>query len=150
MARQRQRQPDFITMILTELGKGVWFLVSWPWRKLRPARSGRLNTGLYTERWHSIRQLADAGDEQHVKQALLEADKLLDHAMKELGRSGETFGERIRTFQSLWERDLYQGVWEAHKLRNQLAHEVGITFSKRQAEDALMGFYKGLRKLGAL
>lgn len=149
--KRRSQQPDFLTMILTELGKGIWFLISWPIRKFWGGkRPPGLDPAFYQARWAEIRTLADASDDQHLRQAIMEADKLLDHAMREKGRAGETFGERIRTYERSWEREVYQGVWEAHKLRNRLAHEMDAHLTKQQADVALMGFYKGLRSVGAL
>ncbi len=88
--------------------------------------------------------------EQHWKQAVLEGDKLVDQALRELLIPGITFGDRLRAAEFRFNRDLYQHLWIAHKLRNQIAHEVGFSLVKQDAEGATAAFGDALRSLGAL
>jgi transposase len=41
-------------------------------------------------------------------------------------------------------------VWEAHKLRNRLAHEQNVQLNSFSVDQALKGFKAGLKDLGAL
>jgi hypothetical protein len=80
--------------------------------------------------------------------AVIDADKLLDEALKKHRFKGNTMGERLVAAQrSLADND---AVWYAHKLRNRLVHEPNIRLKKREAQAALAGFKKGLQDLGAL
>ena len=80
--------------------------------------------------------------------ALIDADKLLDEALKKRNYKGKTVGERLVSAQ----RDLSDndGVWYAHKLRNRLVHEPTVRLRKNEAKNALAGFRQGLKDLGAL
>ncbi len=80
--------------------------------------------------------------------AVIDADKLLDEALKKRGFSGKTMGERLVAAQrSMKDND---AVWYAHKLRNRLVHEPDVKLKKNEAQNALAGFKKGLHDLGAL
>jgi hypothetical protein len=80
--------------------------------------------------------------------AIIDADKLLDDALKKRHFKGKTMGERLVAAQkNLSDND---AVWFAHKLRNRLVHETNVRLKKRDVQKALSGFRQGLRDLGAL
>jgi len=81
----------------------------------------------------------------HPKHAILDADKLLDFALKKNGFEG-SLGEKLKKSGPRFS-DL-NGVWSAHKLRNQIAHELG-DIDKNEAKKALSQFKKALNDLGA-
>jgi hypothetical protein len=57
-------------------------------------------------------------------------------------------GERLVAAQrSLTDND---GVWYAHKLRNQLVHQVDVKLKKRDIKHALIGIGQALKDLGAI
>lgn len=58
-----------------------------------------------------------------MKAAVIDLDTLLDHVMKNSGLSGQTMGERLKAAHSVFERPMYDEIWTAHKMRNQLVHE---------------------------
>jgi hypothetical protein len=91
--------------------------------------------------WKEIEALA----QQHPEQAILKADKLLDHALKMAGFSG-TLGEKMKKARSVFRDN--DGVWSAHKLRNQIAHEIDVKVSVSQAQTGLRQFKKALSDLG--
>ncbi|HEU5187659.1 MAG TPA: hypothetical protein VFT87_04090 [Candidatus Saccharimonadales bacterium] len=106
-----------------------------------------LNKAHYEDQWLRIERLA-AGSQGEVHLAVLEADKLLDHALKARGFGGQTMGDRLKRARNSFRNN--NGVWQAHKLRNRLAHESGITIGSGEVSSALAGFKAGLRDLGAL
>ena len=82
--------------------------------------------------------------------AILEADKLLDQALRELQLPGETMGDRLKNGKSKFQKPSLDKVWQAHRLRNRIAHEAGVTISYAQAKIALAGIKRGLKELGAI
>ena len=94
--------------------------------------------------------------EAHVAQestralAVSEADKLLDAAMQINGITGTTMGERLKAAEDRFPHTLYQQIWDAHKLRNHLAHEVGASVTVAEAQQAVAAFREGMGKLGVL
>lgn len=80
--------------------------------------------------------------------AIIQADNLLDEALKKSRYKGKTMGERLVAAQrSLSDND---SVWFGHKLRNKLVHEVDVPISKKEVQKSLMGIRQALRDLGAL
>ncbi len=104
-----------------------------------------LNMELIEQRWREIEGMKDQGG-AGLKNALLEADKLLDYVMKNKGFAGDTMGDRLK-LQGDRFSDL-NGIWTAHKLRNQLAHEVEIDIVKPQVDDAISKLKRGIMDLG--
>lgn len=110
-------------------------------------RTGRINRELVSERWHVIAALNN-GSGSSLKDAVAEADKLLDYVMRQSGYPGDTMAERLKRAQkNLSNRD---AVWEAHKLRNALAHEVSFDLVAKQAHEAVAAYYQALKDLGAM
>lgn len=56
------------------------------------------------------------------KLAIIEADIILDDVLKEKGFAGNTLGERLRSISPTQLASL-NDAWEAHKVRNRIAHE---------------------------
>jgi len=80
--------------------------------------------------------------------SVLNADKLVDRALKGRGIKGQTMGERMKNAASLFtDRN---GIWAAHKLRNRIAHESDVAVTYDEARYALIGFRKALKDLGAI
>lgn len=82
---------------------------------------------------------------RHPHKALIEADKLLDFALRVRGYEG-SLGEKLKKAGGEFSR--IDDVWEAHKLRNRLAHEVGFKLSPQVVKVALAKFRTALADLG--
>jgi hypothetical protein len=106
----------------------------------------RLNKDYFSQKWLEL--LARVKTPEGMVLAIIDADKLLDEALKRKNFHGKTMGERLVAAQrSLSDND---AVWYAHKLRNRLVHEPEVRLKKNEAQNALAGFKKGLHDLGAL
>jgi hypothetical protein len=105
-----------------------------------------LNQEYYTERWQALQKLCK--DKSTWPLAVIDADKLLDDALKRRKYKGKTMGERLVSAQ----RDIKDndGVWFGHKLRNRLVHENNVKLTERDVKDALIGIRAVLKDLGAL
>ncbi len=107
-----------------------------------------LDVDRYRSRWMTIEQSLAKDNEASYHLAVMNADKLLDHALRERGIRGQTMGDRMKFARDTWSnRD---AVWQAHKLRNKIAHEPDVRVSYDQARRALAGFKLGLKDLGAI
>ncbi len=110
-------------------------------------RSKPIDKELVQQRWATIMQMSETGG-NGLKNSIVEADKLLDHVMKQKGYAGSTMADRLRHAESRFSK--VNNIWGAHKLRNALAHEVGFDLVAGQAKGALKDYERGLRDLGAL
>lgn len=108
---------------------------------------GAVDQSEITTRWQTIIATSATGA-SGLRSAINEADKLLDHVMKQLGYPGERMGDRLKLAgPRLTDRN---AVWRAHKLRNALAHEINFDLVPSQAKEALRDFEQGLKDLGGL
>lgn len=72
--------------------------------------------------WQNINLMLKGGQPSQLKQALITADKSLDNALRGVV-AGETMGERLKNAKDKYDRDLYDKIWSAHKMRNSMVHE---------------------------
>ena len=102
----------------------------------------------YQTRWLKIENSLVRNDPRTYSIAVINADKLLDRALNEMGTPGKTMGERLKKVTSKFEKP--NAVWSAHKLRNQTAHESDFEIEYGQASRALAAFRQALKDLGAI
>ncbi|MBI4034375.1 hypothetical protein HY380_00585 [Candidatus Saccharibacteria bacterium] len=105
-----------------------------------------LNQKYFERKWLEL--LTRVRTQDGMVLAIIDADKLLDDALRRRGFSGKTMGERLVDAQrTLTNND---AVWFAHKLRNRLVHESEARIREREAKAALAAIRQGLKDLGAL
>jgi len=73
-------------------------------------------------RWEHIEKLRESPNVSDWRQAIIEADIMLDEMLTRQGYAGETLGEKLKNVESSDFATL-QDAWEAHKVRNQIAHQ---------------------------
>lgn len=77
-------------------------------------------------RWEHVEMLMRGKTPSEWKEAIIEADIMLDDLLTQLGYNG-SIGEKLKAADPNSFRTL-QNAWEAHKVRNQIAHE-GSSFN---------------------
>ena len=105
-------------------------------------------TGPFRGEWNSIRERLKEASDSEAGLIILEADGLVDRALQHMRITGETMGERLKSI-SGEEFKGTQDFWDAHKIRNELAH------GEKQATyiDAMLvvdKYEKGLKELGLI
>lgn len=139
--------------IIEGVVKGIWAIVSYPF-KLRKQKKGGRQAGLVPaaaaqdlgQHWEVVTLYSQTPNTFAV--AVSEADKLLDNALKAANFPGVTMGERLKAAQGTFDPYLYNQIWEAHKLRNRLAHDVGASVNGQEVQQSLHAFEQGLLVLG--
>jgi hypothetical protein len=78
--------------------------------------------------------------------AILEADIMLDEMLDKMGYPGQTLGEKLKMVERS-DFDTIDLAWEAHKMRNSIAHEGSdLTMSKVEAEKVITMFERVFRE----
>lgn len=114
--------------------------------KLGGGKSSSLKKEYFQKKWMELLERVKTPDGMVL--AVIDADKLLDECLKKRRFKGKTMGERLVSAQRyLTDND---AAWYAHKLRNRLVHEPSVNLKKSEAQNALGGFRKALKDLGAL
>lgn len=106
----------------------------------------KLNTAKFTAKWQDAQKFLSSKETWQL--AVINADKLLDEALKKKRYKGKSTGERLVAAQ----RDLSDndGVWFGHKLSKKLLQDEISKLRKRDVQDAMIGIRQALRDLGAL
>lgn len=111
---------------------------------LRSADIGKIQ-----DEWTRIEELVKIGNPSQLRQAVIKADNILDFALSRL-TTGTTMGERLKNARSYFkDYAVYQGLWEAHKVRNALVHEADYEPTHVVTKDAIAKIKRGLESLGA-
>ncbi|MFZ3043514.1 MAG: hypothetical protein WA058_00145 [Minisyncoccia bacterium] len=77
-------------------------------------------------RWEHIQSLLEGAGASQWREAIIEADIMLDDVLTKEGYTGAGIGEKLKSIDEA-ELKTLQDAWEAHKVRNQIAHQ-GSTF----------------------
>ncbi len=109
-------------------------------------RPKKLNIQDYTKKWREIQALCK--DKKTWPMAILGADALLSEVLKKRKINGKTTGERLVSAQKLFSN--HDSVWQAHKLRNRIAHGEQKTVKENEVKKALIAIRQALRDIGAL
>lgn len=111
-------------------------------------RNSGLNVDKYRSDWLKINNALDSSSMMTYQMGILNADKLLDRALKDLGVSGETMGDRLKASKGRFSN--IDQVWTAHKLRNHIAHDTNVKLNIVTAKKAIYIYKKSLKELGAI
>lgn len=108
------------------------------------AKAALFDPDIVKNKWAEIGAMQTSGP-SGLKNALIEADKLLDYVMIAKGFTGETMGDRLKSGGAAFSN--LNAVWAAHKLRNQLAHEVEHDLVPDQVRRAITDLGQAIRDL---
>ncbi|HEY5221319.1 MAG TPA: hypothetical protein VIJ29_04260 [Candidatus Paceibacterota bacterium] len=131
----------------------VYFVIETGWFSLRAERfrhivlQSNISKKEAQESWHKIEEHFYRGGESDLKVAILEADKLLNDALRDAGIIGIQLGDRLKKASTEQVPNLNE-LWQAHKLRNQIAHEPNFKLKRELAERALGIYETALKNLG--
>ena len=133
------------SLLLTIAAAVIIVLIAGSTFRLR-RRPKQLDIKKFQLRWREIEKLCGRNDTWPL--AIINADTLLDEALKRRRFRGKTMGERLVAAQRNINNN--EGVWFGHKLRNKIVHEEMSRLYRRDVNTALHGFRDALKDLGAL
>jgi uncharacterized membrane protein len=84
------------------------------------------------ERWELIEEHVSSNNPSDWRVAILEADNMLEDMLVRMGYDGDSIADRLRAVEPS-DFTHIQSAWEAHKVRNQIAHE-GVNFVVTERE----------------
>ena len=131
----------------------VYFAIETGWWATRVVRfrdvvlQSNISKDRAQKSWAAIQELFYRGGDNDLKVAVLEADKLLNDALREAGVMGIQLGDRLKKATESQIPNLNE-LWQAHKLRNQIAHEPNFHLKRDLAERALDIYETTLKNLG--
>lgn len=90
----------------------------------------------FTKQWKLIIEKIEQGQPHYWTLAVVDADKLVDEAMKRMGLPGEHFADRLSNIDSADVKSV-EKLWRVHRIRNDIAHLPGFSLSKKDSEEIL-------------
>lgn len=127
----------YITVaLIIILGVAVLIVIS-----RRRTKFSKRDASFIASQWEEIRERTA----REPRIALIEADKLLDFAMKKMGYEG-SFSDKLIAAEKLFSHA--DDIWTAHKLRNKVVHEVGFAVKEEEVRKVLSSYKKALWDLG--
>ena len=111
-------------------------------KKTEPGfETAQTGDSMMAHRWENALKHINSDNPNDWKQAIIEADIILGDLLTKMGYRGETIGEQLKRVTTGDMKSLNE-VWEAHKVRNQIAHE-GSSFSINHHEAKnVIGMYR--------
>ncbi len=109
--------------------------------KVEPAFDA-VETGdtVMAHRWENATRHVESDNPNDWKQGIIEADIILDDLLTKLGYKGESIGDKLKRVNPGDMKSLNE-AWEAHKVRNQIAHEPGFALNQIEAK-RVIGMYR--------
>ncbi len=80
-------------------------------------------------------------DQRH---AIMDADKLLDHALTKMGYKG-SLGNKLKQAGARFKN--VNNVWKAHKVRNNIAHQIDYKITDKIYKDSMLHFKQAFKDL---
>jgi hypothetical protein len=97
---------------------------------MHPIASGNVTKAQI--RWKEIVEHSQSDNQNDWRAAIIEADIMLDELLEAQGYRGDTMGDKMKTIERS-DFNTIDAAWEAHKARNQIAHE-GANYELNQRE----------------
>ena len=93
------------------------------------------------ERREKIIKYVNSDSPAEWRMALLDADVILDEMMSRTGYQGESLGEKLRQVERS-DFTTINSAWEAHKIRNQVAHGGTDSLLTQRTAKRAIGLYE--------
>lgn len=101
-------------------------------------------------RWGEIQTHIHDDNPNSWKIAIIEADIFLEEILTDRGYVGMTIGDKLKTANTSSFTTI-QDAWEAHKVRNEIAHNSGdFILTRKLAQETLTRYERVFREFGAI
>lgn len=108
-----------------------------------------LHAGNIQVKWNSLQAARFSRNINSLRHAVITADKLVDHSLRNIHTPGETLAERVKNARNAL-GDTYEKFWDAHRTRNRMVHEIDSEVRAHEAEQALNKYEEVLKQLGVI
>ena len=96
-------------------------------------------------RWNRIQEQAHSDNEQSWRLAVLEADIMLNELLDIKGYKGDTMADKMKQVDRA-DFNTIDNAWEAHRVRNRIAHEGSAHLLNSREVERVMGLYERVFK----
>lgn len=101
-------------------------------------------------RWLEIQKHLTSGNPNDWKLSIIEADIILGEVLHTAGYAGKTIGDQLKSASASGFSTL-QDAWDAHLIRNRIAHEgADFVLTQISAKEAMIKYQRVFREFGML
>ncbi|MFT5036531.1 MAG: hypothetical protein ACI9VM_000091 [Candidatus Azotimanducaceae bacterium] len=101
-------------------------------------------------RWEDIQDHIVSDDPKYWKLAIIEADVMLEETLESAGFAGLTIGDKLKSASPESFKTL-QDAWDAHKVRNTLAHSgADFVLTKKSAQETIVQYRRVFQEFGVV
>lgn len=111
--------------------------------------TGNLSKHRSIRGWRQIQKRLRLGDEENLKLAISEADKILDELLKISGYLGKNMDERLEQITQARLSNA-SDVWSAHKIQQRILKEEDFHINKQEAELIINIYKKSFQEFGLI
>lgn len=111
--------------------------------------TGNLSKHRSIRGWQQIQKKLQAGDEENLKLAITEADRILDELLKISGYQGKNMDERLGQINQAQLSNI-SDAWSAHKIKQRILKEEDFHINKQEAELIINIYKKSFQELGLI
>jgi len=146
---QKRNEQTILEVIIIGIFKALWFLITLPFKGFKKGKKGlgAEEKSYITGKRLEIEKMLNSQNDIELKHAVMEADKLVDHTFQQKGYPGATFADRLRSAQNFIDSTMYNSIWQAHIVRNKLAHEQELKITNNELRDAANKLLSYLRQI---
>lgn len=110
-----------------------------------------LNGGhVETNRWGNVQTHLESVNPNDWKLAIIEADVLLERALDKAGYVGTTIGEKLKS-SSIRSFATIDDAWQAHRIRNQIAHGgTDFVLTHKVAKETMVMYERVFKEFGVV
>jgi len=111
-------------------------------KKLHEPQKTKIEPYKGNDRWQKVLEHIHSPNSSDWRLAIIEADNILDEMVTRIGLKGDNLGDKLKSIE-ISDFDTLNEAWEAHKVRNRIAHE-GLDFKidHREAKRVISLFEK--------
>lgn len=145
---KNKNEKTLLEVIFVGFFKGIWWLIQLAFgkKKARSSLTQSEKNQIINKRLE-IEELLGSNNQIELTHALFEADKLVDHVLRTSRYRGETFADRLRSAEQNIDPEIYNAIWQGHKVRNQLAHESSANTSLSEIKSAIVKLLRFLKNV---
>jgi hypothetical protein len=101
-------------------------------------------------RWDDIQNHIVADDPNYWKLAIIEADVMLEETLESAGYAGLTIADKLKSA-SPQSFEALQDAWDAHKVRNEIAHSgADFVLTKKTAQETIVQYRRVFQEFGVI
>lgn len=100
-----------------------------------------VSSGPKNERWENVKKLINSHAESDWKQAIIEADIILNNMIERMGYEGETLAEKLKQIEAS-DFITLDSAWQAHRVRNKIAHSGSLFKLTREEAEKTINMYQ--------